>query len=387
MGMDEKEATLLLIPNGKVKEILITPSGEWPYAEENPSADAIKPDEMMRLWMLLREQTKAYVPFGELTQLSDFRRLLSMMTTLENVGTVVADLRAIKNDAEIENLRKACRVTAESLNDVFRAVEAGMREMDLKLILEYGIGRRKSSGMSFLQAASGPNAVNIHFGATERELADGDIIVFDVGAYWEGYTSDISRTIPVSGKFTKAQRDVYQIVLDAQKAAIQQMVPESKMDDVEKIAQDVLIDGLYELGLVLDKDSQWQRRFFIQHGFGHFIGLDVHDVWYEYRRDEDEKIYEPGMIMTMEPGLYFPGDMLDSRPRRIKDLVGEDEFTAFADKIRPVYEKYIHIGVRIEDDVLITDEGNEILTSDVPKEIKAIETMMKQKSPHENLQF
>lgn len=385
-GLEDEEAILLLIPGGRTKEVLITPSGKWPYAENNAAA-VYKPDESMRLWMLLRDQSRAYVPFGQLDQMGEFGRLLSMMTSLENVGSVIAELRAVKDEDEIGYLRKACWITAESLNDTYRAVRAGIREKDLELILKYGVGRRKSEGTSFLQAASGPNAVNIHFGATERVLENGDIIVFDVGAYWEGYTSDISRTIPVSGKFTKEQKEIYQIVLDAQNAAIEKMVPGAKMDDVEKIAQDVLIEGLFDLGLVLDKESEWQRRFFIQHGFGHFIGLDVHDVWYEYRRNGIDKIYKPGQIMTIEPGLYFPENMLDRPPRRIRRMVSEEDFAAFAEKIRLVYDKYIHIGVRIEDDILITEEGNENLTANVPKEIKAIEKMMKQKSPHQKFDF
>jgi len=303
------------------------------------------------------------------------------------MNPIIVNQRVIKDNYEIEILKRACEITAESLNDVFKAVEPGLQERDLALILEYGYARHRSPGKSFLQAASGPNSTNIHFGATDRILKKGDIIVFDVGAYWDEYTSDISRTVPVSGKFTKEQKEIYQVVLNSQKAAIEGMVPGGKLLDVQKVAEDVLIDGLVQLALVLDKKCEWQRKFFIQHGYYHFIGLDVHDVWYDYRRDIDDKVYEPGMIMTMEPGLYFPEGRLDSRPRRIRDLVTEEEFKTFADQIRPLYDRYVHMGVRIEDDVLITKDGNEVLTTRVPKEIKDIEKLMKKKSPHNQFDF
>ena len=304
-GIKDQDVTLILIPGGNVKEILFNKSGKWKYAESLTSAEVYKSDELaQRLNAHLRGKDKVYASFSDFETLPNFGSALAAVPTIKNINPIIVNMRVIKDSREIELLKKACKLTAEGLNDVYRAVEPGLREKDLALIIEYGFERRESIGKSFLQTASGPNSVNIHFGTTERKLQNGDMIVFDTGAYWNEYTSDISRTIPVSGHFTKEQREIYQLVLDAQNAAIELMVPGSKMDHVEKAAQDVLINGLYKLGLVLDKDSQWQRRFFIQHGFYHFIGLDVHDVWYEY--DKKDKIYEPGMVMTMEPGLYFP---------------------------------------------------------------------------------
>ena len=178
------------------------------------------------------------------------------------------------------------------------------------------------------------------------------------------------------GSFTKEQREIYTVVLNSQKAAIELMKPGADMGAVRETAQDVLIDGLYELGLVLDKENQAQRRFFIAHGYYHFIGLDIHDVWSEFSGGSGEKVYEPGMVMTMEPGLYFPEDRLESALARLGTSEEDAEMRSFLEAIRPVFEKYVNIGVRIEDDVLITQTGNEILTASVPKEIDEIEAMM-----------
>jgi len=381
-GMKDPGAALALIPGGDVEEVLFTGSGEWSYTSGTPSARAHRWEELpMRLSSYAQGRETAHVSFRSLEALPEAGRALSGVSTLKNIDNAIAEMRAIKDGYEIEFLRRACQVTAEGLNDAFRAVEAGMQEEDLSVLLEFGFKMRKSPGYSFLQAASGPNATNVHFGAGERQLEDGDVIVFDVGALWKDYTADISRTIPVSGRFTKEQGEIYTVVLNSQKAAIRLMKPGARMSDVRQAAEDELIDGLHELGLVLDREDQAQRRFFIAHGYYHFIGLDIHDVWSEFSRSSGEKVYEPGMIMTMEPGLYFPEDRLDSVLARLGSGEEESELRAFIETIRPVYEKYVDIGVRIEDDVLITDGGNEVLTAGVPKEIDEIEKMMAEASP------
>ena len=382
-GCNDPQAMLLLLPGESVQEVLFTESGEWAQAEDTSTAESYTLADVNRnLASFLRGKNLLYVSFSDLVSLAEYGRILSSFTTLKNIDPFLVELRVLKDEYEITILKKACLVTAEGLNDVFRAVEPGLTEKELALMLEDGFKRRGSGGYSFLQAASGPNSTNIHFGATERKIKNDDMIVFDVGALWEEYTADISRSIPVSGHFTQEQRQIYQVVLDAQKAGIEHMIPGAKLLDVQKIAEDVLIHGLFELGLVLDEKSEWQRRLFIQHGFYHFIGLDVHDVWYDYRRDIAEKVYEPGMIMTFEPGLYFPENLLDTLPRSIRNQVNESEFESYVNKIQPIYNKYVNMGVRVEDDILITNNGNEVITAAVPKEITDIEKMMKETSPH-----
>ncbi len=384
-GIEDPEVILVLTSDGK--ETLFNKAGIWAYANSSSNSQAFAYSELsQQITRLLSQNKNLFVSFKNLSILSDLGRGMSSLESIKNIDPFIVQMRIYKDEAEIEILKKACLITAQGLNDTFKAIKPGLAEKDLKTFMEYGFTRRESPGISFLQAASGPNSTSIHAGAGERKLEDGDMIVFDVGAYWDKYTADISRSVPVSGKFTKEQKEIYQVVLNTQKAAIELMVPGEKIKHVQQVAEDVLIDGLYKLGLVLDKSSQWQRRFFIVHGFYHFIGLDVHDVWYDYKHDETT-VYEPGMIMTMEPGLYFPANKLDQASGRMARGVDEQEFKNFIDKIRPVYKKYINIGVRIEDDILVTKEGNIILTSAVPKEIADIEKMMKEKSPHNGFQF
>lgn len=375
-GINSPGAVLLLIPDEEIKEVLFTKSGEWDYALNRSTAVAHKTSELTRqLRTYLYGKEKGAVSFTELGSLAKLPRIISQAAELKNINPIIVKQRIIKNDAEIEFLKKACEITAQCLNDAFQAARPGISEKELAAVMISGIKNRQSPGESFLQCASGPNATNVHFGASARVMETGDMIVFDVGAIWNNYTADISRSIPVNGRFTQEQREIYQLVLKAQKAAIELMLPGKNMSEAKKAAETVLIDGLFDLGLIPDKNSQWQQRYFIQHGFYHFIGLDIHDVWYDFIRcEEEKKVYRPGMIMTMEPGLYFPEKMLDKRKAR---GVKQEEWDLFVQKIRPIYTKYVNIGVRIEDDILITENGNEIITASVPKEIKEIEKMMK----------
>jgi Xaa-Pro aminopeptidase len=381
-GIREAGAVLALFPGGDVEEVLFNRTGEWPFPSPGSGSAAHRREDLPRqLPMYARGLETAYVPFGSLEALPEVGQALSRVSTIRNVENALAEMRAIKDPLEIHYLEEACEITAQGLSDVFRAMEPGMQEEDLGLLLEFGFKMRKSPGYSFLQAASGPNSTNVHFGAGERIIEDGDIIVFDVGAVWNDYTADISRTVPANGRFTEAQREIYTVVLNAQKAGIDRMKPGARMSDVRRAAEDALIDGLYELGLILDRDDPAQRRFFIVHGFFHFIGLDIHDVWSVWGRLAGERSYEPGMVMTMEPGLYFPRDGIQTALDRLGEGEEDAQTRAFLEALRPVYQRYVDIGVRIEDDILITDNGNEILTAGVPKEIQDIEALMAETSP------
>ncbi len=292
----------------------------------------------------------------------------------KDITSIVHKMRSIKDDHEMELLTHAIQTTAAGLVDVIKAAKPGMNEKYFEIILLNKFKKEGCEHLGFgIQAASGPNSTHVHYGDNDRETEDGDMMVFDVGARSGFYSADISRSFPVNGKFTKEQKEIYSIVLKAQKAAIAQMKPGQNIGIASKAALDVLNEGLAELGLITDLESSWQKRFWIQHGFFHHIGLVVHDVG-GYKSD-----MEPGMIITMEPGLYFPEDYLEKgSSRRLRGVSGEEK-EEFLKAITPIFKKYINIGVRIEDDVYITKDGNKIISAGVPKEIEDIEELMKKR--------
>jgi len=293
-------------------------------------------------------------------------------------------MRMIKSADEIATLQKAIDITTEAFLEVLKTVQPGVKETDINAIIQYSYLRRNATS-SFTQVASGPNSINIHFGATDRETKAGEVIVFDLGTWFDKNTSDISRTIPVGGKFTKEQTEIYDLVLRSQKAAIALMNPGTIAIKPQEAAENVLMEGLQKLGLVTDPASPWQRRFYIQHGFGHGIGLDVHDSWGWWSRRMKTETLKPGMVLTMEPGLYFPADRIDQAAAMFKSMATEDELKAFVANVGPVYRKYAGMGCRIEDDVLITETGNKILSEKAPKEIADLERVMKLSNPFNQL--
>ncbi len=373
-----------------------TPRAPAPSAPADPTVIVEKPNaqlaqDLFRLSMSGRLK-RVYLPFSDFDFLArtfgaassgssgpSMPNPLSQSDAIQNIDPAIAELRLTKDADEIAALREAIDLTAEALNEAFRAAEPKVREIDLAAILRYAFDRRETED-SFLQAASGPNSTSVHFGATTRPLAAGDVVVFDVGAWIRGYTSDISRTIPASGRFTKEQRAIYALVLEAEKAGCAKLVPGVTFKAVQTEVEDILMAGLAKLGLVTDVKSPWQRRLYIQHGFGHGIGLDVHDVWNWHSPRLDKVAMAPGMVMTMEPGLYFPEVRFDAFLDALKGRAPDAEIAAFRAQVGPIYKKYAGIGVRIEDDVLITPAGSEILSGRVPKEIADIEKLMKEKS-------
>ncbi|HSA97157.1 MAG TPA: M24 family metallopeptidase, partial [Acidobacteriota bacterium] len=331
-----------------------------------------------------------FLPFSDLDFLartfgaSGMPNPLAQSDALLTLDPTLSEMRLTKDAGEIAALREAIDLTAGALVEAFRAAEPGMREVDLAAVLRYEFGRNETSD-SFLQAASGPNSTSVHFGATARPLGAGDLVVFDVGAWIGGYTSDISRTIPAGGRFTKEQREIYALVLEAEKAGCAGLVPGVTFKAVQTRVEDILMAGLEKLGLVTDAGSAWQRRLYIQHGFGHGIGLDVHDAWSWHSPRLDKAAMAPGMVMTMEPGLYFPEVRFDAFLDGLKGQVPEAEIAAFRAKAGPVYRRYAGFGVRIEDDVLITATGSEVLSGRVPKEIAEVEKLVRERSPFNRL--
>ena len=209
---------------------------------------------------------------------------------------------------------------------------------------------------------SGPNATILHYNASSRRMEDGDLLLVDAAANYQGLTGDITRTYPVNGKFTDGQREIYQIVLAAQEAAITAARAGNRTIDIEKAAQEVVKPALLKLGLITDASGD-QFRTWYTHGICHWIGMDVHDV------GDYKKPLAPGMTFTIEPGLYI-------RPAALENLPDTPENRAFIEKVTPAMERFKNIGVRIEDSFLLTEAGVVNLSQKVPRTVADIERVI-----------
>jgi len=269
---------------------------------------------------------------------------------------VLHEMRLFKSTAELKLMRRAGEVSARAHRRAMRVCRAGLREyqVEAELTHEFVLAGCRSPAYPSIVAA-GPNACVLHYTANDAVLRDGELLLIDAGAEHECYASDVTRTFPVSGRFNRAQRDVYALVLAAQRAAIEQVRPGNHWNDPHEAAVRVLTEGLVDLGLLKGRVStlikkERYKKFFM-HRTGHWLGMDVHDVG-DYRVGGQWRLLEPGMVMTVEPGLYIRG--------------GE----------RGVARKWRNIGVRIEDDVLVTRDGHEVLTRSLPKDVDEVEALV-----------
>jgi Xaa-Pro aminopeptidase len=207
----------------------------------------------------------------------------------------------------------------------------------------------------------GPNATTLHYIESQSPVKSGDLILMDVGAEYDHYTADITRTFPVNGKFSPAQAAIYQVVYDAQEAVAAASKPGATLSDVNRAGTEVVKDGLLKLGLITDRNSNQYRLWFF-HNTSHWLGMNVHDVGMGAK-------FVPGAVFTNEPGVYVRLDALDYMPPGFSAA----EWEKFKTAIRPAFEKYKGIGVRIEDDMLITDTGVRWLSESLPRKISDIE--------------
>jgi len=214
----------------------------------------------------------------------------------------------------------------------------------------------------FAIVGSGPNATILHYEASRRQMKDGELLLVDAAANFQGYTIDITRTYPVNGKFTQAQKDIYRVILSAQEAGIKAARAGNTQADITKATADVAKAGLFELGLITDKASD-QYRLWYTHGVMHWIGVDVHDAG-DYARK-----LEPGMAFVVEPGIYV-------RPQALDTLPDTPENRAFKAAVAPAVARYKDIGVRIEDSFLLTETGLKNLSAKVPKSIDDVERVL-----------
>lgn len=257
---------------------------------------------------------------------------------IKNIFSEIAKLRLIKDEEEINRMRKAISITIEGVKELMKNSKEGIREYELEAYFDFVCKKNGVKDFAFKTiAASGKNATVLHYVTNDSKLKDGDLILFDLGAQYKYYNGDISRTFPVNGKFTERQKEVYNSVLSVNQKIIEEMKPGVKFLELNSLAKDLIAEECIKLGLIKNKEEVGKYYY---HSIGHSLGLNTHDVELINR----DVTFEPGMIYTVEPGIYI-----------------EEE----------------GIGIRIEDDILITEEGNEVLTKDMIKTIDEIEEFMK----------
>jgi len=269
---------------------------------------------------------------------------------------IIHEMRQIKSRKEIRQMKKSARIGVEAHLRVMKECKPDIYEYQIEASINHQFGQHGSVPSYNSIVASGDNACTLHYVENRSKLKEGELLLTDAGCEYQMYTSDITRTIPVSGKFNKEQKAIYSIVLEAQKSAIALVKPGQTFENMQKNSIEIITLGLRKLGIVkgslvkLIKEEAYKP--FYMHGIGHWLGMDVHDVGSYVNEKGKSKGFLPGMVITVEPGIYI------SRNNR------------------HVEKKWKGIGIRIEDDVLVTRSGCEVLSGKLPKEIDKIEAIM-----------
>jgi len=299
---------------------------------------------------------------------------------LTNPVPFLNEMRLRKDVAEIDILRKAARITAAAHIEAMRAVAPGLFEYEIEAIIEYTFRKNGATCPGFPSiVGSGPNSTVMHYTRCNRQTRDDDMILMDIGAELNMYTADVTRTIPVNGKFSPRQREIYEIVLQSQKEAIDLIKPGVGIYEVHSKSWEIVKDGLFRLGLITDKEADWQTRIYFMYNSNHWLGLDVHDVGSRGPDDGKGTILESGMVLTVEPGIYVGQSTLELAPYFAQN-VPKEKVNQFIETVRPAVEKYMNIGVRIENDILVTQDGHENLSAKAPRDINEIEKLMAETS-------
>jgi Xaa-Pro aminopeptidase len=316
-------------------------------------------------------------------------------TRIEDPGPILDELRLRRSPEELARQRRACQITRDAHIEAMRYARPGQREYQVQAAIEFVFRQGGSPRNAYPSiVASGPNATILHYSENSRLMEDGDLLLIDAGCEWGYHAADITRTFPVNGRFTPPQRRIYEVVLRAQQAAIAAARPGNRYEAMHEAARRALVDGLVDLGLLPrgaeESLAMHHYREFYMHGTGHWLGMDVHDVG-DYRVRRQSRLLEPGMVVTVEPGLYFDPeresvtvhlreyseDEMWERRLRLGMAAArkiEDEEKARAETVtHPVPAEYRGIGVRIEDDILITEDGHDVLTAGTPKTIDEVE--------------
>jgi len=369
----EHHFVLFVQPKDREKEIWHGYRCGVEMAKEVYGADAVYPINELdeKLPQYLENSERIYYHLGRDRQFNEkvihhFQNLLRTYPkrgtgpiAIEDTCSVLYSMRLHKSPAELKFMRQAVAIAVEAHNHALEIAAPGRYEYEIQAQIEHLFRLRGGDGPAYPSiVATGTNACVLHYIENKSQMQDQDLLLIDAGCAYGYYNSDITRTFPVNGKFTPEQKTLYELVLEAQKKAIAQIKPGNPFSSVHDTAVRVLTEGLVELGLLRGEIdtliSEEKYKAFYMHRTSHWLGLDVHDAGV-YQYGENPQIFQPHQVLTVEPGLYI---VPDTQP-----VEGQPE----------IDPRWLGIGIRIEDDVLVTVDGNEVLTAGVPKEVKDIE--------------
>ena len=380
-GFNEPESTLVLLINESkdVQSIAFVPKKDalkeiWDGYRAGPNGavkdhgfdlafDNTEIDE--RLPGLLAGYNQVFYPVGKSQKLDadviDWIKTArskdrhSSPIDIADASSKIGNERLIKDEDEIEIMKKACQISAEAHVEAMKFVKPGMNEQELEAFYQYQFSKRGGRFAAYTPiVAGGENACVLHYVENSKALKDGDLVLVDAGCEFELYASDITRTYPINGKFTAAQLAIYEVVLEAQQKSIEAVTVNNNVMDSQIISEKVITQGLIDLGILNGSMEELHEtgafKDFYMHKIGHWLGIDVHDAG-DYTEDGEYMKFKPGMVTTVEPGIYI------SSTANVKD-------------------QWKGIGIRIEDNILVTAKGNQNLTDFVPSNPKEIEALM-----------
>src|SRR5437763_1495391 len=282
---------------------------------------------------------------------------------LQNASPIFAQMRVKKSPMELDIMQHAIDISIEAHQRAEAFASQAKWEYEVDAQVAYTFKLRNADNWGYPDIVGcGPNATTLHYEESQGPVKTGQLMLMDVGAEYGHYSADVTRTFPVNGKFSKEQAEVYQVVYDAQEAVAKVAKPGATLSDINRAATEVIKDGLLRLGLITDRNADWQYRIWFMHGTGHWLGMNVHD-------GGGGAAFVPGAVFTNEPGIYVRPDALDNLPKTPQN----EQFIA---AIKPAFEKYQGIGVRIEDDMVITDTGVRWMTAALPRSIADIEAFI-----------
>ena len=381
-GFNEPDSTLMIInKSGKTNSIGFVPKKDklkeiWDGFRHGPEGmkldfgfnDAFNNDEIDELLPdLLDGVSCVYYPFGKVegfdqkvikwTKKANSKDRHSKKMEIADISKIIGNKRLIKDSSEINIIEEACKISANAHLEAMKFVKPGMNEAEVEAFYLYEFAKNGGRFPAYNPiVASGENACVLHYVENNQVINDGDLLLVDAGCEYEMYASDITRTFPANGKFSDEQLQIYNIVLEAQKASVDAVSKGNGVMDPQTISEKVITEGLIDLGIIKgnleEEHEKGSFKDFYMHKIGHWMGMDVHDVG-DYMHEGEFIKFDEGMITTIEPGIYISSTS-------------------------DVDDKWKGIGIRIEDDVLVTKDGNKNLTDTVPTDPAEIESLMQE---------